>query len=62
MADEQKQEQAEPETGKDYKALYEQSQKQLEAAHLSEDLIRLSVGIEDVDDIIADLDQALAKI
>lgn len=35
---------------------------QLEAAHLSEDLIRLSVGIENVDDIIADLDQALAKI
>ena len=34
---------------------------QLEAAHLSEDLVRLSVGIEDVDDIIADLDQALAK-
>ena len=32
---------------------------QLEAAHLSEDLIRLSVGIENVDDIIADLDQAL---
>ena len=32
MADEQKQEQVEPETGKDYKALYEQSQKQLEAA------------------------------
>ena len=26
------------------------------------DLIRLSVGLEDVDDIIADLDQALAKI
>lgn len=35
---------------------------QLEAAHLSEDLIRLSVGIENVEDIIADLDQALAKI
>ena len=34
---------------------------QLKAAHLSEDLIRLSVGIEDVDDIIADLDQALAN-
>lgn len=34
---------------------------QLEAAHLSEDLIRLSVGIENVDDLIADLDQALAK-
>ena len=33
---------------------------QLEAAHLSEDLIRLSVGIENVEDIIADLDQALA--
>jgi len=35
---------------------------QLEAAHLSEDLVRLSVGIENVEDIIADLDQALAKI
>jgi len=35
---------------------------QLRAAHLSEDLVRLSVGIEDVDDIIADLDQALASI
>ena len=31
------------------------------AAHLSEDLVRLSVGIENVDDIIADLDQALAR-
>ena len=35
---------------------------QLEAAHLSEDLVRLSVGIEDVDDLITDLDQALAKL
>ena len=35
---------------------------QLAAAHLSEDLIRLSVGLENVDDIIADLDQALAAI
>ena len=35
---------------------------QLEAAHLSEDLIRLSVGIENVEDIIADLDQALAAV
>ena len=34
---------------------------QLKAAHLSEDLIRLSIGIENVDDIIADLDQALAN-
>jgi cystathionine beta-lyase/cystathionine gamma-synthase len=25
-------------------------------------LIRLSIGVENVDDIIADLDQALAKI
>lgn len=36
------------------------SAEQLKAAHLSEDLVRLSVGIENVDDIIADLDQALA--
>ena len=34
---------------------------QLKAAHLSEDLIRLSVGIENADDIIADLNQALAQ-
>ncbi|WP_367297749.1 PLP-dependent transferase [Loigolactobacillus coryniformis] len=26
------------------------------------DLIRLSIGIENVDDLIADLDQALAQI
>lgn len=30
-----------------------------EARGLTEDLIRLSIGIEDVDDLIADLDQAL---
>ena len=30
------------------------------ARGLSDGLVRLSVGIEDVDDIIADLDQALA--
>lgn len=35
---------------------------QLEAAHLSEDLVRLSIGIENVEDIIADLDQALAAV
>ena len=34
---------------------------QIETGILPE-LIRLSVGIEHVDDIIADLDQALAKI
>ena len=38
------------------------SPEELEAAHLSEDLVRLSVGIEDVEDIIADLDQALAAL
>ena len=31
------------------------------AAGAGNDVIRLSVGIEDVEDIIADLDQALAK-
>lgn len=33
---------------------------ELEKAGVSEDMIRLSVGIEHSDDIIADLDQALA--
>ncbi len=32
------------------------------AAGVTPDLVRLSIGIEDVDDIIADLEQALAKI
>jgi methionine-gamma-lyase len=31
-------------------------------AGITDGLVRLSIGIEDVDDIIADLDQALAKI
>ena len=35
---------------------------QLIAAGVSPDLIRLSVGIEDVSDIISDIDQALSKI
>ncbi|MCB1488706.1 MAG: PLP-dependent transferase, partial [Bauldia sp.] len=34
---------------------------QRKAAGAGPDVIRLSVGIEDVADIIADLDQALAK-
>ncbi|MBV1691873.1 aminotransferase class I/II-fold pyridoxal phosphate-dependent enzyme [Novosphingobium sp. G106] len=34
---------------------------ELATAGVSEDLIRISVGIEHVDDIIADIDQALAK-
>ena len=29
---------------------------------VTEELIRLSVGIENADDLIADLDQALAKV
>ena len=35
------------------------SAEQLEAAGIPDDLVRISVGIEDVDDIIWDLDQAL---
>jgi cystathionine gamma-lyase len=33
-----------------------------EARGLTDGLVRISVGIEDVDDIIADLDQALARV
>ena len=35
---------------------------QLKEAGVAPDLIRLSVGIEHVEDIIADLEQALSKI
>ena len=35
--------------------------KQLEEAGVKSDLIRLSVGIEDVEDIIADIEQALVS-
>lgn len=35
---------------------------QLEAAGIPPDLIRFSVGLEDPDDLIADLEQALAKV
>ena len=34
---------------------------ELKKAGVSEDLVRISVGIEHVDDIIADIEQALAK-
>jgi O-acetylhomoserine (thiol)-lyase len=37
------------------------SAEQLEAAGVPEDLIRISVGLEDVEDILWDLDQALTK-
>ena len=38
------------------------SDEQKIAAGAGPDVIRLSIGIEDVDDIIADLEQALAKV
>ncbi|MBS3974789.1 MAG: O-acetylhomoserine aminocarboxypropyltransferase/cysteine synthase [Actinobacteria bacterium] len=38
------------------------SAEELQAGGISEDLVRLSIGIEDVNDIIADLEQALEKV
>ena len=38
------------------------SEEQLKKAGIAPDLIRLSVGIENVEDIIADLEQAMAKM
>ncbi|WP_020209115.1 O-acetylhomoserine aminocarboxypropyltransferase/cysteine synthase family protein [Gilvimarinus chinensis] len=38
------------------------NKEELASAGVSEDLVRLSVGIEHIDDIIADIDQALAKV
>ena len=35
---------------------------ELARAGVSEDMVRLSIGIEHIDDIIADLDQALAAV
>jgi O-acetylhomoserine (thiol)-lyase len=35
------------------------SPEQLESAGVPEDLVRISVGLEDIDDILWDLDQAL---
>ena len=37
------------------------SDEQLVAAGVAPDLIRFSVGIEDIDDILADVEQALEK-
>ena len=37
------------------------SMEQLEAAGIPSDLVRISVGLEDLDDILWDLDQALKK-
>jgi len=38
------------------------NEQELKAAGVSEDLVRISVGIEHVEDIIADIEQALAKV
>ena len=38
------------------------SPQELESAGVSEDMVRLSMGIEHIDDIIADIDQALDKL
>jgi O-acetylhomoserine (thiol)-lyase len=35
---------------------------ELASAGVTEDMVRLSIGIEHVDDLIADLDQALANV
>ena len=35
---------------------------ELARAGVSEDMVRLSVGIEHIDDLLADLDQALAQV
>ena len=35
---------------------------ELKAAGVSEDMVRLSIGIEHADDLIADLEQALAAV
>jgi len=36
--------------------------KELATAGVTEDLVRISVGIEHIDDIVADIDQALGKV
>ena len=38
------------------------SDEELEACGVSPDMIRLSLGLEDVEDLIADLDQALSVV
>jgi O-acetylhomoserine (thiol)-lyase len=38
------------------------SPKELEAAGVTVDTVRLSIGIEHIDDLIADLEQALAAV
>ena len=38
------------------------SAEELKKAGVSEDMVRLSIGIEHIDDILADIDQALAAV
>ncbi|HSQ04427.1 MAG TPA: PLP-dependent transferase, partial [Burkholderiales bacterium] len=38
------------------------SPQELAKAGVSEDMVRLSIGIEHIDDILEDIDQALAKV
>ena len=38
------------------------TEEELKAAGVSPDLIRVSVGLENIDDIIADFEQALAQV
>ncbi len=40
----------------------QQTAEELEAAGITDDYIRVSVGLEDIEDIIADLDQALSAV
>lgn len=37
------------------------NEQELEKAGVSQDMVRLSIGIEHIDDILADLDQALQQ-
>ena len=45
-----------------YRELLKEGMEELKKAGVSEDMIRLSVGLEHSEDLIADLDQALAVI
>jgi len=38
------------------------NEQELDAAGVSSDLVRISVGIENIDDIIADVNQALDRL
>ena len=44
-----------------YYKISQLSDEELKRAGVGSDLVRLSVGIEDIDDIIEDIDRALAK-